>query len=1558
MSNSENKNYAELFCEAIDIIAEKRASEIIYDQTVECTIVDDSKAKDGEYLVSNGQGKFTAYSTDTSYRKNMNVYVQVPQGDWNEQKIITARKVDKNDVPITYQRPLDRFVDITGNMISKAPNAMNLIANHSVTERVIWSYNVEGSSAVIKDDGLELGGYTRLGIAASFRSWLNDYNVIAGNYGLKLRIEGAIEDQSRIDKENADDNNEDKIEIKTVYYDYILSSKDMVGNPYNFATYVNQEKLFDISGLYKITRMELMFYQEEGSFKYLDTTTDTVKLVPHMKVPAQFGTVDPNLFINDIRVGFGYDIGEFDTDTVRIYTFESSKYVATQDPPQDNHKPIHLRWIHKDVDEDSIYQVTNKSELDYEITWYRKALGEASHTAYSGVDWRPLSRQYKDDRGLWAYEILDKDWLDYNSISDLGFYREPGFQSTWLIPDITWATEAIKAVLTYNGQVHFSNILTFTNEREVVSKPTVDAIQALTINCDDETYGNYLIYNVGGTIGDSSQAKMERTLTAMFKSSLTNEEAQAAPLAEAESIEWIIPRTNTMFIVDDQFLGAEYSLSTEEWQKQKDDLEAIKDTLSDDEYKERLDIINKKVVDNEFYHIFRYGEKDNGYNIRNANYQQYRIKSFYSQTYTNNTIQCKVIKDKVTYTATKEFTFGPAGTSGTDYTLVLDFEDDVSALTKGSNKAVKVRARLYDYANKELTGLDKYKVNWSWKTSNGLISIIDEGTPAWSKELQLVNKDSALSVNYHILQATLKDYAGSFDLTAYLSIPIRASEDYKYLQGPINVLYDTSGNLIDYFQAPYRIYKANSAAVQNLTWTLSNGVSAITEEPFMPKFSMQRNEYYLRPLSIYVANTCEKVSISAVSTDTGETIWTQPLIIMQNRYPSAMINKWDGALKIDATNNAILAAKIAAGRKNYDDNTFSGVMMGDWGTSDGTSEQLFNGTTGLYGFHHGEQSFAFMDDGTAFIGKSGKGRIIFQGDEGYIASAGFLAGDVGVKLDLDSSPFLQIRGYDTGYNVQDIMYIGDGRDGNYLQSANYEEEEQGLHIDLNDGKFSAAGEFTLEAGDDGQIRISTDSPYFQVKDDDGCTLINMADDDYYLQSHNYEDADEGIKLSLGSDYYLKAKGNFDIEAEGDAGTLLLTSDTAKNPISVVNADNSEHEFTVDWEGNVKAMGGSVGGWHIYAGSNPPKIDSISDRWNVIYAKSDNGLYHVFGANQDNVIAIGIPSGNVFSNHNFLINGNENAVFTVTKDGSINARKGQIAGWHLTSTALQNFAEGGTSERKTILYSGKPDEAGTIPKFSIETDSINITGTNSKLQIGVFTFNNTSFIVDADKKGAPYELVINSAGDLMVGNVTGTATTSVANFKVSKNGDLTIGPNGDSYKVSITSQGELSIGQNWQDRPYFQVLPSGKVRVGPKYSSKEGDDLYYFTLSQYGELKCGGVTIKDTVEDNMGMGDSTTVTTITMGSAAGAFRIYAYDTSKNAYLMNGGRIYLSGGGGKGVFVNALTFSALDSNDDKYLISSQEGRVLAMVIKDWCNGLSLDGDAKIAAAAKQARYAYFA
>jgi hypothetical protein len=130
-----------------------------------------------------------------------------------------------------------------------------------------------------------------------------------------------------------------------------------------------------------------------------------------------------------------------------------------------------------------------------------------------------------------------------------------------------------------------------------------------------------------------------------------------------------------------------------------------------------------------------------------------------------------------------------------------------------------------------------------------------------------------------------------------------------------------------------------------------------------------------------------------------------------NRYPNGAVNRWDGeGLELNEKNGTIIGTAFAAGHKNPN-NTFSGVMLGDWDKgAEGDVEDSVGALTGVYGLHEGEVSYAFMEDGTAFIGKSGDGRIYFDGDNSEIYSAGYKNNKPGMMIDLggNGDPYIHL----------------------------------------------------------------------------------------------------------------------------------------------------------------------------------------------------------------------------------------------------------------------------------------------------------------------------------------------------------------------------------------------------------------------------------------------------------------------------------------------------------------------------------------------------------------------
>ena len=881
------KNYSDILCQAIEIVTSSIVGSISYDKTIECTVVDDSNRKNGEYIVSNSASKFEAYSNITAYRSGDVVYVSIPDNNYDNQKFISGKKVSDSQIPFNFTTPFDTILDLTNNMVLGSTFA-GLVANGEVETYEVFNLT-----------GLNYCGFTRFGIQAAFKSWLKELKVVNGTYGLKLTITDKTED------------------VKTGWVEgthyLLLDSSDMYGNPYDFESFFQQEKVFDISSLGTITGIRCEFYQVKNSFT--DSSGAAVSLIDDYGNEAM-----PNLFVKDIFICAGYDLRDIKDEYVSLYTFDTKTYIATQTVAQ-NTKDVHLRWVHLD-DNDNPVAITAESNLDYEIRWYRYRLGAPTADKYSSVYWDLMA-------------------------TDLKSFKET------IVPDTTKAKEMFKVVIIYNNVPYRSNVLTFENEKEVINQPTVDAMQALSIECNDGTYGNYLIYDEGNSLIDSSQGNVDRLLTAYFQSE-DYTGGERVILAEATSITWTFPTENTMFVIDD--LPNDYDQPT--------------------------------------YSITKYGDPDNGYTIDAT--QNYKIRSYYSAQYLNNTVEVSIVKDGITYNSYKEFNFGQSGTSGTDCTLALTFNSGNNAVKMGTNfDPPIVTARLYDYENNEIDFLATpgVTIEWDWLIKSPVgepssyitaINLYDLEKGNIYNKVSLTASDGLRMNQLYILKATVKGW-GDYDLVAYLPIPIRKDDSYSYITGANKVIYLSNGEP-QYYKKEYKM-NFNPDRTENGTWSI---------------FSLNPDRYNativnkcLKPVSMYVKNA----SIYGVQyTEDGDVKWTQPILVLQNRFPSSTLNKWDGkSLTIDDDTGTILSNMIAAGKKDSSTNTFSGVIMGDW--ADHGDESLSK--TGLYGFNAGAMSFSFTEDGKAFIGKDGKGRLLFDGDKATIESQSYASDNAGMILDFD-----------------------------------------------------------------------------------------------------------------------------------------------------------------------------------------------------------------------------------------------------------------------------------------------------------------------------------------------------------------------------------------------------------------------------------------------------------------------------------------------------------------------------------------------------------------------------
>lgn len=1089
-----DKDYSQALCEAVECLIDAKLENIAYDTTILCTIEDDSRANEGIYTVSYGSAKYEALST-AKYTKGMQVYVQIPQGDWNQQKNIISQKAIDDATPITYIDPFDNFADLTANLITNEQRSYGgLIADDPGSDYFTKSKDVikigyllhrYGRDEKLEKDGYQYLGqipdsldYTRLGLSASFKSLLSEFRPIAGIYGLRARV--------TFEPKKGGETQDITLE---------LNSEHMVGNPWQLEGFTIQERLFDITKFTdcaKIVQIVLEFYQKLGTF--LDCNG----------FPFDYGYVmgdpplNPNLFIKDVYIALGYDLETYKEERVKIFTNSPLVYRIVNKPEEDeveeqavtfnllrsapapqsdvsistdealtynpirsedNHKELDLTWVHRFNTQ--FRPVTEEQAVNYELIWYRYKLGADVQDIEIGPDWEVLSKQkvtLVDDEGHIRvdYSVKDKDLIEYNNNPARTENRNPSFNKTWLIPDVQKTEEQVKAAIKWNGQTFVSDPLVFKNCGEIINNASKYISSALSIRCEDGSNGNYPLYRKDGAILDNAESNKKREFKLYFSTYDDEKDKilEAKELLEAEYVEWIIPAGNMIKL----------NQITEEYDEENNTYQSY--------YWNPSDSFGKKF----------YLQEDNCYHIEDQGLNTYRTLSYQILSNLNgggkgnNQIRVRIIKGGIQYDAFLDLTFIVAGTAGTDFTFLLDFEREPALSVYKKNKdgedelqigkeKIGVVAKLYDYNGNNIIKNYSSSINWSWvknrkvtiKNEDGKEEEIIEDFIDWPKDKKELNgkkvslyldpdkcgvttneENGTKSIsaeninkifedNYYVLKAEVpmkKSFNSNNDTTyklnAYLPIPIRLNYEDDHIQGtgPEGVRYNSLGYLdeFSYSQVPYKIFESADIVKDSVEWESYcpeyNSIVSIKTKTIIEKVMDEEKgeeiekevgkDYYLSPSIFYISDVlndfyCARVlGKKKIEIDenniTEQILWSQPIYIYQNKYPSSILDKWDGELVVDKDNNALLAAKIAAGRKNSD-NSFSGVILGDWDTSNNTNQSsdtyLSNNHTGLYGFRDGEATYGFRDDGSAFIGASGEGRLLFDGKESIIKNDGF-----------------------------------------------------------------------------------------------------------------------------------------------------------------------------------------------------------------------------------------------------------------------------------------------------------------------------------------------------------------------------------------------------------------------------------------------------------------------------------------------------------------------------------------------------------------------------------------
>ena len=1197
----------EIICTAVDTIVSSKLEGLQYDITKLCTIVDDSQRNKGEYVVSDGSVRFQAFSADTSFRNGNSVLVVIPNGDYNMQKTISGRIAATNTEPFNYTSPMETMVKITGNIFD-ADDAIvqkgSLLANDiTIKDGQEIAGTAIGPLYKITDQ-TGLSGFTRLGITADFRSWLNGLDVASGTYGLKIYVHA----NASIDEKK-----------KPVVYDLTFTNDDMYGNPYLFEDYFSQEKVFDISSIDEITEIEVYFYQS-GNFK-----DGNGNLISYMSKDEDEPIKMPNnLFVNNVCIYLGYDVSAFSGETLMLITNDLTTYTYQEVETADggkvmgNPNPItmSLRWIHKVNDLE--YQLLNQEEINtdkYELRWYHYVNNLASSDKYAGIGWELL-----DGESLSLVHGLDKD-KQYEEFKVIGIIKQD--------PTIIENEDGSVTEIENDGLVYTSNILRFTNENYSYSSE-IDKNTGLSIVFMDETKGNYYLYNQNGYILNQGLGQgYTRTMKVMY---------HGAELAQA-------PDFNINYII--WYMPFEKS-GSERFTDQHTMLVASEDYYSENngEYKnpstkQWLYTLSKNGTD---YVGVKRDFKENDLILT----QSFAIKNQWAQSNANNTVRVIVNINGTDYEASTELKFGKAGTQGTNRTLVLEYVSNENAMIAGNGNSAIIEAIMYDYDGTRI-GVSDSAFTWGWVNPTNYLSIGQN----YGSYIELrCNTNTVPKDNYSILKCTYSPAEGEegIQLTSYLPIAIKDGS-YSHIEGAREIIYNHQG-VPSYYTDAYILYKLDRskkvpeyAEVTNTTWNITNGENATgIAQSYIPtlKTLIKAGDRYkaLSAAPFYLKDYANKVCVSC--TVGNSIVWSQPILIMQSQYDFAILNEWDGSLTINEENGTILSTMLGAGRKNGD-NTFSGVLIGDIYT--GTGQLEADTKTGVYGLHEGEISFALKEDGIATFGKKDHGQILIDGNESTIQSASRITDGTGMLIDLDNG-IIDIKESEndtarlTLTSKNNTVLINVDNSNYYLQSDKYS-SSSGMKIDLSNGKIQTQGT-------SGKVIIEPNNPYLQIQglyNNNFQNLMYVGTGSYYLQSADYNpNSRKGMHIDLMNG---KIVGyNLYLAGYNANGKSIVLDSSGSYPLQI-----GYPNFYIAWDGTLHCTGAVID----KATITDAHIESLTGDTNATvnimehFTVDSNGTMSASGANiNGTVTAGGLKAGTLkidsneimFDNGGYIIESDE------------------------------------------------------------------------------------------------------------------------------------------------------------------------------------------------------------------------------------------------------------------------------------------------------------------------------
>lgn len=1311
--------------QAVDIVVDKKISQLAYDKTVKAIITKVVEVDTGEYKVQYSGNIFSAYSNDINkvYKVKDQVYVKIPEGDFSNRKIITglvsAQSLSSNEMTSLQNTIFEvspEFEDLYGgNIYGTEP--YGVVAGAPQNDQSYgYKYIYKGPETYQGDsyNGLfqqYANNYDLIKVEANFYTQLQNVHTV-GNYGLEIEFF-----------------------TKGDVVSYRLDLNSFNGDPYRLKASSPQYIVLRIQKNYLIGLKSIKLFQEDFKFD---------RIIENGLVTDKENKTIPNIFVEKVSLKFA-----------ELKDLSDSEYYLTIATPRGTVLTA-PNILALDLQGNFIFQNNNIINNEKcQCKWFSRDLsikvGHADYDKNAGFSWKPLGittskitinysdviyqQKYKlvviynekivtsaeveiinrDNSNLYDYSItqktIDKDIIlqltnKIDGVNLVGDWYISNPDSSYLPLDQKKNQIVVNDYLQYSSVVFYCAVYDSdksryvgTLEHTIISSESSDDLSISYIG--EDTFR----YDANGDIA-IEDAEKERTLQV----SLTWKEGYGT----AYTVEWLMRDSNGNEVNLNNYNGIQ-------------------------RYSPQLSMIDALWVDN--YNILHYNIK-----------QKYKVNS------ENNTLIVRIRTiSQQGYLFQKEILFlkdGDQGTNGTTYVVAIrprknDYTRDSGfkplLYNNGWNNFLQLRCFVYKDGNL-INDISDYTITYKWSGVNIDYTNDTRADCMLVMGSQRINlNNSATTQCYAKVQVSIKDNINNRSIQIYASYPIDilvGSADLSLVNidsVPSYIKYNSSG------LSP-QFYSNNIAVKYNNIPIANSSIVSLNPNILQTDDNNKEKLLYLKPASSFIfekVNEDNESNVGVLKIQlTSSSYILHSIIMYLDNYGNEAINGWDGtALEIDNNGQYIFAPQIGAGEKDSL-NRFTGVVMG---ADSGQTTSSGRYRIGLYGYQNGTNTFGLMEDGTAFFGASGGGgRITINGNEATITGGDGGNNSNGMTIHLanlsSSGEAIKIGGGTFLVNYDGSLTSTKGKIANwnieqYKLSSGSGNNTVALSSDPSQpyrfwaGKSSGGSSYSIDSS--GKIiDISNPAPFVVTKD--GFVYMTNAKIKGIIEAKEGDIG--GWTIASNKLYSTKTSGNVGMASSGNAAFWAganLSEDTGSitvdetNTKFLVTRSGKLYCSNVDIAGKITSSSGTIGGWTI----NDNRISTTNDYGESVYIHSNGSirLGNNFSVSSSgnvtmsgNITATGGTIGGWSINNNGLYNGNvylysngnmrmgDNFYISngnVTMSGSVTATSGTIGGWTISGNNL--VSSGAILTPNGLLF----NEYGVYRGLVMQNGSIDIT-TNS------------------------------------------------------------------------------------------------------------------------------------------------------------------------------------------------------------------------------------------------------